>query len=1073
MAQRIYSAAEMNAKGISAKTRAQMEKNNAGVRAFQTQQAATAAAAAKARSEELARQRNTNGRAPASSGSTAQQSTAAARPKSAPTTTSRGNTPQFSPATNRSTFKPSSSGPMNIGFGMNPPSAPAMRGTTAKASPFSAPKAAPAMRGTTSAASPFSAPRAAAPAMRGTTPARSPFSAPRPTPSAQPASRQPASMSTYDRMMAARQPAPVRPASTFIPTPSGPTFDEAALNNTNLNDYIQNTMADAGVGAPAAAAAASPVDVGLGMDMGTSARDDLAGLGSTSVGNVAAAGDIVGAGDAGLGGASAQADLAALDNAQADAIANADNARADAITNAEIGAGTAAGTGGGTSAQADLAGFDQIGAALPGQVNAPAVGAALPGQVNGPTIATLPGQVNGPTIATLPGQVNGPPIATLPGQVNGPPIATLPGQVNGPPIATLPGQVNAPPPVISSPVAPPPVAAPPVTPTPVVAAPAAVTPPAAVAPPAAAAPVTTGQGISDDEMRRHLAANPGRTEDEIRTALGQPVAPAAPTPATPAPVLPPPAATTSPPMAAPVVPPTPAPYAGAIPIALATGPAAFGSNVMTPKAPTTPFMPGISSNIPSATPLRSGMNEFEQEVIRRTPVSGGPAVPPDILPPDRFMPPQPGIPRRPGGGNLDPHTLGSYKQLSNNFGATMDRAGNLVATSAMPSADAIRQGQLTARIAGQNAQLSGTLGSAVDRFGNPIAAPQMPRFFREGGEAIGDNTSLAEYLQQQGDSSIDTDPLGTAQQYLADVDAVKPMPAPTRRSVKRVSRGASSDASTSKEMNLKLPALTSSKQMTLNTSSTPEEDQNKPKGTAREQMEDLVRSYELKIRAAKNRARGLSADVFGAPTLEGPSLTKNTLAKRRFAEGGEVKKSEAVDAPQVTGVNRVVDFIAQRLPAGAFPTAGRTFLETVQGNRDPITESSFSRDELEVLRQLASKNKGAVRYKDYDALAQELRSKGKEADSTASLFSLGSPLGNVRNTLGQFTYKLDPKGDLVLEDAYDFNPPGAPGQTREARTADYGTFGPYNMIREYAGEKVPPGKGRPVRVNLGKPMNKK
>jgi hypothetical protein len=223
----------------------------------------------------------------------------------------------------------------------------------------------------------------------------------------------------------------------------------------------------------------------------------------------------------------------------------------------------------------------------------------------------------------------------------------------------------------------------------------------------------------------------------------------------------------------------------------------------------------------------------------------------------------------------------------------MDRAGNLVATSGPASADAVRRGQLTARIAGQNAQLSDSLGATVDRFGNPIAAPQMPRFFREGGEAIGDNTSLAEYLQQQGDSSIDTDPLGTAQQYLADVNAVKPMTAPIRRSVKRVSRGAGSDASTSKEMNLKLPALTASKQMTLNTASTPEEDQNKPKGTAREQMEDLVRSYELKIKAAKNKARGLAADVFGAPTLEGPSLTKNTLAKKRFAKGGEVKKLES------------------------------------------------------------------------------------------------------------------------------------------------------------------------------------
>jgi hypothetical protein len=360
--------------------------------------------------------------------------------------------------------------------------------------------------------------------------------------------------------------------------------------------------------------------------------------------------------------------------------------------------------------------------------------------------------------------------------------------------------------------------------------------------------------------------------------------------------------------------------------------------------------------------------------------------------------------------------------------------------------------------------------------GNVIADPATPRAFRDGGQAVS-SPSLDEYLQQQmgGDDDSSAAFFGDAQKLMANFNEV-PKVEPMRRIVKRVSRGSGGDSKTDKNMSIKVPPLAASKDMAFNLPSAQEAAEaaeTKSPGTAREQMEELVRMHQLKINAARNKARGLSADTFGAPTLEGATLTKNTLAKKRFAKGGEAKKSEADDFPQVTGVNRVVDFIAQRLPAGAFPTAGRTLLETVQGNRDPITESSFSQDELEVLRQLATKNQGAVRYKDYDSLAQELRSKGKEADSTASLFSLGSPLGNVRNTLGQFTYKIDPKGNLVLEDTYDFNPPGAPGQTREARTADYGTFGPYNMIREYAGEKVPPGKGRPVRVNLGKPLNKK
>jgi hypothetical protein len=457
------------------------------------------------------------------------------------------------------------------------------------------------------------------------------------------------------------------------------------------------------------------------------------------------------------------------------------------------------------------------------------------------------------------------------------------------------------------------------------------------------------------------------------------------------------------------------------------------------------------------------LNAFEDEVLKRE-VSG--INPPGMRGPAGVIQPGPQGNLR-NSGSLDPHTLGSYKKLSNVFGTTTDRAGNVTAGATLPTADEVRRGQLTARIAGQNAQLSDVLGTRVDRLGNVIAAPAMPAFFKDGGEVTG-SASLDDYLQQQ----MAGDSFGDAQKLMANFNEV-PKVEPMRRIVKRVSRGAGGDSKTDKNMSIKVPPLAASKEMTFSKPSAQEAAETKSPGTAREQMEELARVYQLKINAAKNKARGLGADTFGAPTLESPTLVKKSLTKRRFAEGGEVKKSEADDLPQVTGINRVVDFIAQRLPAGVFPTAGRTLLETVQGKRDPITESSFSKDELEVLRQLASKNQGAVRYKDYDALAQELRSKGKEADATASLFSLGSPLGNVRNTLGQFTYKLDPKGNLVVEDAYDFNPPGAPGQTREARTADYGTFGPYNMIREYAGEKVPPGKGRPVRVNLGKPSNKK
>jgi len=46
-------------------------------------------------------------------------------------------------------------------------------------------------------------------------------------------------------------------------------------------------------------------------------------------------------------------------------------------------------------------------------------------------------------------------------------------------------------------------------------------------------------------------------------------------------------------------------------------------------------------------------------------------------------------------------------------------------------------------------------------------------------------------------------------------------------------------------------------------------------------------------------ARGLSRDTFNAPTLERPTLTKGSLTKRRFEEGGEVKKSSEESEKEV------------------------------------------------------------------------------------------------------------------------------------------------------------------------------
>jgi hypothetical protein len=85
--------------------------------------------------------------------------------------------------------------------------------------------------------------------------------------------------------------------------------------------------------------------------------------------------------------------------------------------------------------------------------------------------------------------------------------------------------------------------------------------------------------------------------------------------------------------------------------------------------------------------------------------------------------------------------------------------------------------------------------------------------------------------------------------------------------------------------------------------------------SARAQMEELARVYQMKIRSAQNAARGLSADTFGAPTLEQPTLTKGKLTKKRFAEGGEAKKPEGeLTQEEIDAASR---------PAFISPTSGK------------------------------------------------------------------------------------------------------------------------------------------------------
>jgi len=156
--------------------------------------------------------------------------------------------------------------------------------------------------------------------------------------------------------------------------------------------------------------------------------------------------------------------------------------------------------------------------------------------------------------------------------------------------------------------------------------------------------------------------------------------------------------------------------------------------------------------------------------------------------------------------------------------------------------------------------------------------------------------------------------------------------------------------------------------------------------------------------------------------------------------------------------NRLIDFLLQKLNPQMFPTSAKTLIETAQGNKEPITEKNFTPEELATLKLLIelTGNRGDVQYSDYTAfMKKQQKEKGTIPMSIApNVLSALDPIGNVQTTLGRFRYSRDANGNLIVVDSYDFNPIQS-------------MSGAYGALRNYAAEKIPPGSGREVRINLG------
>lgn len=138
------------------------------------------------------------------------------------------------------------------------------------------------------------------------------------------------------------------------------------------------------------------------------------------------------------------------------------------------------------------------------------------------------------------------------------------------------------------------------------------------------------------------------------------------------------------------------------------------------------------------------------------------------------------------------------------------------------------------------------------------------------------------------------------------------------------------------------------------------------------------------------------------------------------------------------------------------PTPARLYLESMGGNREPITERDFSPAELEAMRQLiaTSTGRGGIDYRNYDPHPLE----------QPGLPGLLTPKGRVANSLGQFQYARDPAGTTIT-DAYDFNPVYKEQSPGFQALNIPGTAG-FSLLHTLGELLVPPGKGRDVRIRL-------
>ena len=170
-------------------------------------------------------------------------------------------------------------------------------------------------------------------------------------------------------------------------------------------------------------------------------------------------------------------------------------------------------------------------------------------------------------------------------------------------------------------------------------------------------------------------------------------------------------------------------------------------------------------------------------------------------------------------------------------------------------------------------------------YGAPQQTP-VQSFAKGGSVSLDAMSALIDASEPQTEDEAAYDYMTQSQRMLEDLG---PRTSPRQATgMRRVLAPSGGGAASPKEMELAAGPLATGQDFAI------KEPKSKGKGgkSAKEQLQALARQYKLKLRATENESRGLMRSTLGAPTLEQPTLTSETLGVRRFQKGGEAKKSD-------------------------------------------------------------------------------------------------------------------------------------------------------------------------------------